>query len=211
MNKILKRILDLPKTLFLNLYYFPLSKAVTLPIYCSYDVKLGSLGRRGSIEIPKGSRLILGNSGSFALANRKTYFHISNNGKIILKGNAVFSRGTQLIVDGTLSIGRDFWCNANCLINCGKNITIGDEVLLGWDVTILDGDGHHVNNKVSYTPISIGSHVWLGFSSKLLKGTELGDGTIVAANSLVSRPIKDKNVLIVETNKIAKVNIEWSK
>lgn len=211
MKKILKRVLDLPKTIFLNVYYFPFSKAITFPIYCSYDVKLGSLGKRGSIEIPKGSRLILGNSGSFALANRKTYFHIGTNGRLVLKGNAVFSKGTQLVVDGILTIGRDFWCNANCLINCGKNITVGDEVLLGWDITVLDGDGHQVNNKESYKDVKIGDHVWLGFNSKLLKGSELGDGTIVAANSLVSKPIKEKNVLIVETNKIAKAHIEWSK
>ena len=51
------------------------------------------------------------------------------------------SSGVSLILDlGALEIGDNFFCNKNCTISCNDKITIGDNVLFGWNVEVLDSD-----------------------------------------------------------------------
>lgn len=118
-SKFFELLLDLPKTLFINFYYLPVKRAIKLPIRVSYDVKIGSLGKRDSIKLAEGSRISIGKGGSFALGSN-SYWYIGENGKVIFNGKAVFSKGIQLVADGNIKFGKDFWCNANCIINSGK-------------------------------------------------------------------------------------------
>lgn len=44
--------------------------------------------------------------------------------------------------NGSLNIGKNFVVNKNSSISCCGNITIGEEVLLGWKVNIKNSDWH---------------------------------------------------------------------
>lgn len=207
-----KIILDLPKTIFINLYYLPLKRAIKLPIRVSHDVKIGALGKRDSIKLIDDSRISIGKGGSFALGSN-SYWYIGKNGKIIFDGNATFSRGVQIIANGNIKFGKNFWCNANCIINSGKNIEFGNDVLLGWNVNILDGDGHTVIysglESKSYEDIYISHKVWIASGAIVLKGSYLRENTIVAAKGLVSRKFNEENILIGGNNIIIRKDVEW--
>ena len=63
----------------------------------------------------------------------------------------------------------------------------------------MDKDWHSVISTVDGSilnlskPINVGNHVWIGCRSTILKGVNISDNVIVAANSTISRSI-DKRV-----------------
>jgi acetyltransferase-like isoleucine patch superfamily enzyme len=99
------------------------------------------------------------------------------------------------------------WENATIIIGdgCGlsgavisamDSITIGDRVNIGVNCTLLDCDRHSIDAASRFTgdsgnkaPIVIGDDVWLGMNVTVLKGVTVGAGTIVAANSVVTRSL----------------------
>lgn len=211
----IKSILGLPKTIYFNFYYFPFKVAIKLPIMIASDVKLASMGTRKSVvlNIPN-ERVYIGYGESFALGGR-TYWNVGSEGKVIFDGKASFGKGTQIISAGVLRFGKDFYCNANGIINAGKRITFGDHCLLGWNVTIIDGDGHKIfHNGIvqeTYKPIRIGDNVWLGADSTVLKGGEIKSGCIVASKGCVTKRINEEGIVIGGINKVLNRGITWKK
>ena len=57
--------------------------------------------------------------------------------------------------------------------------------------------------------IFIGNHVWFCQDTKIVKGVKLGNNTIVGANSLVSKSIKEDNVIVAGNPAIIVKNIDW--
>lgn len=205
----LKLILGLPKSLYFNLYHFPLKVALKFPVLVAPDVKLIGMGKRGSVSIVPGKKIFIGFESSFLLGGR-TVWDISNDGKVCFCGTASIGRGCKIIVKGKLEFGDGFWCNADCIINVGKNIKFGKDCHIGWNVMILDGDGHAVNDKsIRYDDIEIGNHVLIAHGVSVLKGSLIPDGCVVAAKGLVSKKISRLNSLIGGFNKILREDITW--
>lgn len=204
-----KMILGLPKSLYFNLYHFPLKVALKLPVLVAPDVKLIRMGKRGSVSIVPGKRVLIGVESSFLLGGR-TVWDISLDGKVCFCGTASIGRGCKIISGGGLEFGDGFRCNADCIINAGKNIKFGRDVHIGWNCTILDGDGHTVNDKqVRYDDIEIGNHVLIAHGASILKGCLIPDGCVVAAKGLVSKKVPKANLLIGGFNKILREDITW--
>lgn len=93
---------------------------------------------------------------------------------------------------------------------------IGDGVLIGWDVTILDSDGHPmvVNGEVQdiYSPVEIGNNVWFVARTSVLKGTRISDNSVIAYGGLVTgSQFEQNNLLIGGINKKLKEDITWQK
>lgn len=128
--------------------------------------------------------------GSFNIsAGKYSYFHIAKGGKCIFSEGAILAKGTSLFVgdQGILTLGAGFSCNANFICSCGSKITFGDNCMIGWNCTVIDGDGHNVTtSKEQSKDIIVGKHVWIAAESTLLKGTVIPTGSIVAYGSIVS-------------------------
>lgn len=100
---------------------------------------------------------------------------------------------TRLLNDGNnsnISIGKN--CRINgAYIHAKKEIVIGDNCVIASGVNIIDSNGHEVYSfdRTSGTdnpkPIKIGNNVWIGVNAVILKGTEIGDNSIVSAGSVV--------------------------
>lgn len=144
-------IIGVAKIIFLNFYYFDIKTAITKhPIKCAGNVKIEHLGRRGSVVVSDASHIGIGTKGSFALGDGKTtYWNIGPKGKVTVKGTVSICRGSQIIADGELEFGDRFYCNSNCIINSGKKITFDEDCLLGWNVSVMDGDGHEMGGHNS--------------------------------------------------------------
>lgn len=96
----LKKLLGIPKSLYFNLYYFPLKTALQFPVILAPDVKLKRMGARNSVKLMDlNKRIFIGYGESFALGG-KTYWDISKQGNIVFNGSAMFGKGTQIIVGG---------------------------------------------------------------------------------------------------------------
>lgn len=72
-----------------------------------------------------------------------------------------------------------------------SRITIGDDCQIACGVNILDYNGHRTYNNPRGTimdepkPIEIGNNVWIGVNAIVLKGSKIGDNSIVSAGTVV--------------------------
>ena len=78
-------------------------------------------------------------------------------------------------------------------LECGR-ITIGDNVLIGPNVGIYTVN-HAFNSKERAKgyerslPVNIGDNVWIGGNVSILGGVTIGDDSIIAAGSVVTKDI----------------------
>jgi acetyltransferase-like isoleucine patch superfamily enzyme len=75
-----------------------------------------------------------------------------------------------------------------------ERIEIGERLLAGTGVRIVDSDFHGVSPedrgaKGATAPVKIGDDVWLGMSAIVLKGVSIGDGAVIGAGSVVVRDV----------------------
>lgn len=89
-----------------------------------------------------------------------------------------------------LSVGRDVFINHSCTISDIGGLDIGDEVLIGPNVSLLTS-GHPVEplerrRRVTAAPIVIGRNVWIGARATVLQGVTVGDDSVVAAGAVVT-------------------------
>jgi maltose O-acetyltransferase len=92
-----------------------------------------------------------------------------------------------------ISIGKNCQiCNRFTAISEGEGIEIGDNVLVGSSVTVLDSDFHEIDpsRRIDGNPktgkVVIGDNAWIGERVMILKGSTIGKNSVVAAGSVVS-------------------------
>ncbi|WP_016991188.1 acyltransferase [Flavobacterium sp. ACAM 123] len=90
---------------------------------------------------------------------------------------------------------------SNTTIVATKSIIVGNNVMIGGGVTIIDSDFHSLNAAHWHTeldeknmkslPVIIKNNVFIGMDSIILKGVTVGSNSIVAAGSVVFKDIPD--------------------
>lgn len=105
-----------------------------------------------------------------------------------------------------LSIGKHCAFGAHNHITCVNCISIGDNCLTGKWVTITDnshGDtGFNSLNQPPYQreiiskgPVIIGKNVWIGDKVTILPDVTIGDGAVIAANSVVTHNVPPYSIV----------------
>jgi len=96
--------------------------------------------------------------------------------------------------NSTVQIGNNVGMSG-VTIYARKSIFIGDNCTIGANVKILDNDFHPIdpvarlNNDESFIKskeIVIGNNVFIGGNAIILKGTRIGDNSVIGAGSVVS-------------------------
>ena len=139
---------------------------------------------------------------------------IRKGAQVEFEGRARFSRGNGIRVGGHFYVGDGFRSNVNCFFSCNKEIIIGADCLLGWNVNIRDSDNHVVlSNGCEMNKdntVLIGSHCWLCAYSDILKGVTIPSGSIVAYRSCITRSFNEQNVVIGGIGgTVLRRNVEW--
>lgn len=219
LKKFFRLVISIPKTIYFNFRVLPFNQAIKLPVFIAYDVELGSLDGVICIEMqtfrPFIIKYCLG--GSEGVIARKGYFSCGKESKIIFKGRASFGAGTSIRVDcGKIVFGNNFSANKNCFFSCSKKICFGSEVLMGFNISVRDSDGHSVyyndQKKANLADIKIGDCVWIASNVDILKGTIIENGSIVAYRSCVVGGCFQENCLIGGyPAKILRRNVYWKK
>ncbi len=107
----------------------------------------------------------------------------------------------------TISVGNDVYIGPNATFSASvSQIKIGNKVLFGPNVTIMGGD-HNIYEKGFYIfdvkekkpendlPVIIQDDVWIASNVTILKGVEIGTGSVIAAGSLVLNNVP-KNTIV---------------
>lgn len=108
-----------------------------------------------------------------------------------------------------LSIGNNVSINDDVHIACAYNLSIGNDVLMAGKIFISDHNhgiyyGETVDSPesppsdrlLSGQDITIEDRVWLGEMVSVLPGVTIGEGSIIGANSVVSRDIPPYTIAV---------------
>ena len=131
----------------------------------------------------------------------KNYIEIGDYTKI--GGHAVLTAWDKAkgeLFNPSIVIGSSCNIGEYCHITSINKVVIGDGVLTGRWVTITDNS--HGNTTyddlqrpplkrkvVSKGPIIIGNNVWIGDKATILPNVSIGDGVVVAANTVVTKDV----------------------
>lgn len=118
-----------------------------------------------------------------------------------------------MCVGGTL--GDNFSSNYGLVISCENEITFDRDVLIGWNCTFIDGDGHDILNRSGEKlnksqPINIGRHVWISSEVVCLKGTEIADDSVIGfRTAATSRYIEPNSIIAGVPARLVKRDMNW--
>ena len=146
---------------------------------------IGTIRARLSGAERFGKRTLIGGRVQFAL-----------DGKTVI-GDQFMADGSLATVDirtrkgGSLSIGNHVYLNYGVSIDAWHDVQIGNDVLLGPFVSIIDNDRHEVepDTVLQRGPVIIGNNVWLGRNVAVMPGVSIGNGSVIGANSVVTKDI----------------------
>lgn len=112
--------------------------------------------------------------------------------------------GREVFLDthgGRITLGRHVRINTGSVLVSYASISIGDDCLIGEYVSIRDANHGTAAGQAmrmqphSSAPIVIGNNVWIGRGAVVLKGVQIGDGAVVAANSVVTRDVAPRTLV----------------
>lgn len=82
-------------------------------------------------------------------------------------------------------------------LRCFTQITIGNNVRVGANCLILDGDAHQEDPRSGKNkPIVIEDNVWLGGNVVVKKGVTIGRNSVIGMNSVVTKNIPANSIAI---------------
>ena len=143
--------------------------------------------------------------------------------KIEVSNSARLFSSVEIYGPNKIKIGNDTFIGHNTLINGSYNskVIIGSYVDISHRVTISTGTheidmiGNHTAGEGFYKDIIINDGVWIGMNSIILPGVTIGKGSIVGANSVVSKSLPSNVIAVGSPAKpIKKYNFEtqrWEK
>ena len=95
-------------------------------------------------------------------------------------------------------IGKNVFINFDCTFLDLGGITIDDGVLIAPKVSLLS-EGHPLSSQERHSlvprPIHIKKNAWIGANATILHGVTIGENSVVAAGSAVSKDVPD-NVVV---------------
>lgn len=125
--------------------------------------------------------------------------YVRLNGKISIGFAASFVPNPRLVIGAHSDIGH------NTSFVVGREITIGSHVQIAADVSFRDSAGHASDpalrlagappDPADIKPIIVHDNVWIGSGAMILPGTEIGEGSIIAARSIVSGVVAPNTVV----------------
>lgn len=117
--------------------------------------------------------------------------------KVLLKNLDSFcfiSPNVEILHFNNVYIGRRFACNTGSYLNGIGGLQIGNDVLIGSNVTISTGkhpidnlDGSIFSQPAIPLPIRIEDGVWLGAGVVVVPGVTIREGSVVGANSVLTK------------------------
>lgn len=97
-----------------------------------------------------------------------------------------------------IKIGKNFFMNQACTFMDRGGIEIGDDVFIGpkCNLTTINHDYNPYNRRSTFCKgIKIGNRVWLGIGVTICPGVRIGDNSIIAAGSVVTKDVP-ANVIV---------------
>ncbi len=147
--------------------------------------------------------------GRFVTIHSNTYIDACSERGIILEDGVTIGKNSYVRTgniessDGYLIMRRGSSFNYGCFIGATGGIEIGENVLMGPNITIIT-EKHNFDDPESFIreqgveilPVKIEDDVWIGANVTILGGVTIGRGAIIGAKSLVNKDAKPFSIYV---------------
>lgn len=139
-----------------------------------------------------------------AIASPLTEITVEGKSELRIGRKLKMHNGAKIRVrkGGKLEIGKNFGMSNGCVVTAYDHIKIGDNVMLGPNVLIYDQDhdyraeGGVAAMKFKTAPVVIGNNVWIGANTLILRGTTIGDDSVVGGGTVIKGEYPPNSVII---------------
>lgn len=133
--------------------------------------------------------------------------------KVTLHGSTSFF-AAKVFAHPRLTIGDRTHCGSFVNVSVGAGVHIGNDVLIANRVTLVAYDGHPMDAELrrrgvpaeaaSSRPIFIDDDVWICQGAMIMKGVQVGRGSIVAADAVVVKDVPPYSVVAGNPARVVK-------
>lgn len=140
-----------------------------------------------------------------------------NNNRLIINRTARFMGPCIITMDGdsNLLIGENAGIRDVQFVLKDADIEVGKLCMFSNHILLRNTDSHKVinleDNQVTNASRSIrlGEHVWIGQNATILKGVSIGDNSIVALGTIVTKDVPANSIVAGVPSKVVKTGITW--
>ena len=131
---------------------------------------------------------------------------INKESRVIIKKGFGMGRNVNIKVrnQSECIIGKGVFLNDNCILTIRKKIEIGDNTIIGPNVMMFDHDHNYKSidrkNNFICKEIKIGENVWIGGNVCILKGSDIGNNSVIAAGSIVNGRVPSNTIYYSKNN-----------
>lgn len=99
----------------------------------------------------------------------------------------------------------------------GRYMTVGDDSMISWGITVRNHDSHgiiDVNTKELInlsSDLCIAQHCWIGQDAYIVRGINVGAGSIIGARSTVTKDIPPQVAVAGVPARIVRENVTWTR
>jgi maltose O-acetyltransferase len=103
---------------------------------------------------------------------------------------------TYLFGHGRIDIGDRVWLRSGVWLYSIGGVTIGDDVVLSYDVRVLDDDSHGIGlTPARFAPVTIEDGAFVGARAMITAGVRVGARSFVAAGSVVRDDVPEQSLV----------------
>ena len=174
-----------------------------------WETKINISGKRNLVRIHPENRLtgctihVIGNDCEVEIAEHCILSHLEiwiedDGGKVIIGRKTTVESGHFAATEG-------------------KSITIGEDCMFSHRIQIRNGDSHSIicsdsNSRLNFAKdVIIDNHVWLGSDVCVLKGSTIGQGSVVASGAIVTGVIDSNSIYAGVPAKKIRDGIKWER
>ncbi|MBB4231772.1 acyltransferase [Rhizobium mongolense] len=144
---------------------------------------------------------------------------LGRNSELVIGDGCSISGKITVGLNSRITIGRDFSVTGNITLRAVEStfINIGDDCLFGSDIIIRTADGHPVYDASTRerlntsTSISIGNHVWIADRAVILKGSDIGNASVVGVGSVLTKKIAANCIAVGNPARVVKTGTTWER
>ena len=177
------------------------------------------LKRYVSLQGNNYDKLLFTQDSSISLKDGSTFKDIVFGDRVWMWGQLYSQSGGKITLGNYSKIG------AGSTLCAVESISIGDYTAIAENVYIMDNNNHPVNpdyrkymringddesrlwKHSDHKAVIIGENCWIGRNATILKGVSIGDNSVIAANSVVTKSIPNNCIAAGNPAKVVKTEI----
>lgn len=146
-----------------------------------------------------------------------------NNNQLIIGKNCIFGKDCSFRMEGdniSITIGDNSTFTRNVNFTAQENgtkIIVGEDCMFSNTIVLRTSDSHPIFSLETGARLNpagsviLGNHVWVAPNAKIMKGAEIGDGSVIGSDTMINKKIPPHVLAVGMPARVVKENIEWTR